>query len=161
MLRLRRNTLNILVPQVVPSLRAAAGSRAISALLNGAVCRRLAHQKIICAQSACKNKNFNKYNTLNILCVPLRKINIMPQISNFYGIIILMNFTDQAPAHFHAWYNEYKISVEIENGVVKGEMPARALRMVLEWLDLHREELMSNWEKAQNGLPLAKIESLK
>ena len=91
----------------------------------------------------------------------MQKINIMPQISNFYGIIILVNFTDQAPAHFHAWYNEYKISVEIENGVVKGEMPARALRMVLEWLDLHREELMSNWEKAQNGLPLAKIESLK
>ena len=85
----------------------------------------------------------------------------MPQISNFYGIIILMNFTDHAPAHFHAWYNEYKISVEIKDGVVKGEMPARALRMVLEWLDLHREELMSNWENAQNGLPLVKIESLK
>ncbi|MCQ2316436.1 MAG: DUF4160 domain-containing protein [Bacteroidales bacterium] len=85
----------------------------------------------------------------------------MPQISNFYGIIILMNFTDHAPAHFHAWYNEYKISVDIKDGVVKGEMPARALRMVLEWLDLHREELMLNWEKAQNGLPLVKIESLK
>jgi hypothetical protein len=26
----------------------------------------------------------------------------MPQLSNFYGIIIFMNFQDHAPAHFHA-----------------------------------------------------------
>ncbi|MCD8387797.1 MAG: DUF2442 domain-containing protein [Bacteroidales bacterium] len=34
-----------------------------------------------------------------------------------------MNFSDHAPAHFHAWYNEYKIIVNIKDGVVKGEMP--------------------------------------
>jgi len=85
----------------------------------------------------------------------------MPQISNFYGILILMNFADHLPAHFHAWYGEYKISVSIKDGVVKGEMPGRALKMILEWLDLHREELMANWEKSQNGVPLDKIEPLK
>ena len=36
----------------------------------------------------------------------------MPQISFFYGIIILMNFSDHAPAHFHAWYGDYKIIVD-------------------------------------------------
>ena len=56
----------------------------------------------------------------------------MPQISTFYGIIILMNFTDHAPAHFHAWYNEYKAIISIKDGVVKGEMPGRALEMILE-----------------------------
>ena len=66
----------------------------------------------------------------------------MPQISFFYGIIILMNFSDHAPAHFHAWYGDYKIIVSIKDGIVKGEMPARALRMILEWLDIHRDELM-------------------
>ncbi len=39
-------------------------------------------------------------------------------------------------------------------------MPGRALRLILEWLDLHREELMSNWERAQNGVALEKIEPL-
>ena len=85
----------------------------------------------------------------------------MPQISFFYGIIILMNFSDHVPAHFHAWYNEYKVIVTISDGIVKGEMPARALKMILEWLELHREELLSNWEKAQKGTPLDKIEPLK
>lgn len=81
----------------------------------------------------------------------LNKWNIMPQISTFYGIIIFMNFQDHAPAHFHAWYGDYKIIVSIKDGVVKGEMPGRALRMVLEWLDLHRDELLENWERAQKG----------
>lgn len=85
----------------------------------------------------------------------------MPQISTFYGIIILMNFTDHAPAHFHAWYNEYKAIISIKDGVVRGEMPGRALKMILEWLDQHKEELMDNWEKAQKGDPLKKIEPLK
>ena len=39
-------------------------------------------------------------------------------------------------------------------------MPARALRMILEWLELHREELMKNWEKAQSKKTLDKIEPL-
>lgn len=84
----------------------------------------------------------------------------MPQISKFYGIIILMNFADHTPAHFHAWYNEYKVIVTIKNGIVKGEMPGRALKLILEWLELHQEELMENWENAQNGDPLKKIEPL-
>ena len=85
----------------------------------------------------------------------------MPQISFFYGIIILMNFADHAPAHFHAWDGEYKVIVSIKDGVVKGEMPGRALSMILEWLSIHKEELLSNWEKAQNGDNLDKIEPLK
>ena len=84
----------------------------------------------------------------------------MPQISFFYGIVILMNFADYAPAHFHAWYGDFKVIVSIKDGVVKGEMPGRALKMILEWLEIHREELLSNWGKAQNGMPLDKIEPL-
>ena len=71
-----------------------------------------------------------------------------------------MNFADHTPAHFHAWYNEYKVIVTIKNGIVKGEMPGRALKLILEWLELHQEELMENWENAQNGDPLKKIEPL-
>lgn len=95
------------------------------------------------------------------LSLSFKTITAMPQISTFYGIIILMNFADHAPAHFHAWYNEYKVIVSIKDGIVKGEMPGRALKMILEWLEQHKEELMKNWEKAQNGDPLEKIEPLK
>ena len=56
----------------------------------------------------------------------------MPQISFFYGIVILMNFSDYSPAHFHAWYGDYKAIISIKDGVIKGEMPARALKMIFE-----------------------------
>lgn len=85
----------------------------------------------------------------------------MPQISFFYGIYIFMNFSDHNPPHFHAWYGDYKVTVSIKDSIVKGEMPGRALRLILEWLDLHREELMDNWTRAQKGGILEKIEPLK
>ena len=72
-----------------------------------------------------------------------------------------MNFYDHNPAHFHAWYGDYKVSIEITNGNILGKMPRRALNLIFEWLDLHKEELLSNWEKAKNGDTLDKIEPLK
>ena len=40
------------------------------------------------------------------------------------------------------WYDDYQAEVTIKDGIVRGEMPRRALRLVYEWLDLHRDELM-------------------
>jgi hypothetical protein len=40
-------------------------------------------------------------------------------------------------------------------------MPKRALKLIFEWMELHRDELISLWDKAQNGLPLQNIEPLK
>ena len=85
----------------------------------------------------------------------------MPQISFFYGISIRMNFADHAPAHCHAWDGDYKVIISIKDGLVKGEMPGRALKMILEWLEIHRDELLSNWDNAQKGIPLKKIEPLR
>jgi hypothetical protein len=71
-----------------------------------------------------------------------------------------MNFKDHAPPHFHVWYGEYKITVTIFDGVVTGKMPKRALKMVFEWLELHKEELLQEWEKSQRGEELTKIAPL-
>jgi hypothetical protein len=43
-----------------------------------------------------------------------------------------MNFKDHAPPHFHVWYGDFKAMVTIEDVVVKGEMPQRALKMVFD-----------------------------
>jgi hypothetical protein len=40
-------------------------------------------------------------------------------------------------------------------------MPQRALKMIFEWLEIHRQELLLDWEKAQQGEALDKIEPLK
>jgi hypothetical protein len=85
----------------------------------------------------------------------------MPEISRFLGIVIGMFFNEHGPPHFHAVYGEHKITVEIESGHVRGTFPARALRLVLEWASLHREELLANWERARRREPLTKIEPLE
>jgi hypothetical protein len=46
---------------------------------------------------------------------------------------------------------EYEITVNIGTGVVEGKFPKRALRHVLEWYDLHQNELIENWERCRNN----------
>jgi hypothetical protein len=45
--------------------------------------------------------------------------------------------------------------------VVRGEFPKRALRAVLDWLDLHQAELMEDWALAQVRKPLKPIAPLE
>jgi hypothetical protein len=84
----------------------------------------------------------------------------MPTISSFYGISIVMNYKEHNPPHFHAFYGEYDISVEIKTGVIIGTMPKRALKMIFEWLELHKDELLADWELAQNKKQLLPINPL-
>jgi hypothetical protein len=45
-----------------------------------------------------------------------------------------MYFSDHEPAHFHAQYGEFEALIEIETlAVLRGELPRRALALVLEW----------------------------
>lgn len=85
----------------------------------------------------------------------------MPEISRFLGIVIYMYWSEHNPPHFHAFYGGYEITVTIDGGVVMGEFPKRALRAVLEWLDLHHDELLENWRLAQADKPLKPIEPLE
>lgn len=72
-----------------------------------------------------------------------------------------MYFREHAPAHFHAEYGDYEMTVDIETGVMTGKFPRRALNAVMEWAILHKDELMANWEAARNRKPLSKIEPLE
>jgi hypothetical protein len=58
-------------------------------------------------------------------------------------------------------YGEHEASVEIETGAVRGELPRRALRLVLEWAELHKAELPENWQLARQGEPLKSIAPLE
>lgn len=85
----------------------------------------------------------------------------MPVISRFLGIAVAILYRDHEPPHFHAVYGEYEITVGIHDGVVTGRFPRRALVHVLEWLDLHRDELLSNWGRARAREPLVPIAPLE
>lgn len=85
----------------------------------------------------------------------------MPEISCFYGIVIYMYFNEHNPPHFHVKYGEYNAIVTIEDGIVTGSIPRRALNLIYDWLDLHKDELMENWRRLKNCDSFLKIEPLK
>ena len=68
---------------------------------------------------------------------------------------------DHNPPHFHAKYGDYEIIITIKDGVIEGKFPKRALKLVLEWLEKHKAELMENWFRAQSGEELVMIEPLE
>lgn len=88
----------------------------------------------------------------------------MPVISMFYGIIIRLYLLDNRHhhlPHIHARYAEFEASIGIGEGdVLAGELPRKQLRLVLAWIELHREELLADWELAANGETPYKIDPL-
>lgn len=85
----------------------------------------------------------------------------MPEISRFLGIVIRMYYRDHDPPHFHAEYGENEIIVGIDDGAIEGRFPRRALSAVLDWRQLHRDELSLNWDLARSEQPLNRIDPLE
>ena len=48
----------------------------------------------------------------------------------------------------------------LEGTVMKGGLPSRQLKFVLAWAELHKDELMQNWELASSNEPLNEIAPL-
>lgn len=86
----------------------------------------------------------------------------MPTISQFFGIVIRMYFDDHGPPHFHAYYGEHSVIMEIESLRVRaGALPRRAMAMVLEWAAEHREDLRADWRLAEAHRPLRQVKPLE
>lgn len=86
----------------------------------------------------------------------------MPTICMFFGIIIRMyNNGEHNPPHFHAEYQGYKSTFNMEGELMEGEMPKRQIKFISAWAELHKEELLANWELAINEQPLYKIAPLQ
>lgn len=84
----------------------------------------------------------------------------MPEISRFYGIVVYMFFDDHNPPNIHVEYSGHQASINIQTGLVKGELPKRALKLVFEWMEQNEQRLLENWELAVQGNPLNKISPL-
>ncbi len=88
----------------------------------------------------------------------------MPVISMFYGIIIRLYLLDNLHhnlPHIHARYAEFEASLGIGDGeVLAGALPRKQLRLVQAWIELHRDELMADWELATSGELPYKIDPL-
>ncbi|MEY3013724.1 MAG: hypothetical protein RIT45_2459 [Pseudomonadota bacterium] len=74
-----------------------------------------------------------------------------PVISMFHGL-----------PHIHVQYGEQNAVYEIEEGRrLQGELPRAKERLVVAWIELHREELAADWQLAVNGETPFRIDPLR
>jgi len=73
-----------------------------------------------------------------------------------------MFWNDHAPPHFHARYGECKCTIDIQKlAMMEGDMPRRALSLILDWAELHQQELLEDWDLCIKMQTPNKIEPLK
>lgn len=89
----------------------------------------------------------------------------MPTISMFYGIIVYMYYVDnkqhQIP-HIHVKYQEHEAVVSIPDGeLLDGKIPNPKMKLLQAWIELHRDELVADWELAVSGQQPYKIDPLR
>ena len=84
----------------------------------------------------------------------------MPVISRFYGMVVKMFFiaSEHNPPHIHVVYNEYVGVIDIQTAeMLQGDLPAKALKLVQEWVKLNKDSLLEMW-KSQDIKPLPPLE---
>lgn len=83
----------------------------------------------------------------------------------FYGIVVFLYFFDDERhklPHIHARFQGQSASFSILDGaLLAGEIPTAKSKLVQAWIEIHREELMANWELAVNGQPPFAIDPLR
>ena len=89
----------------------------------------------------------------------------MPAISMFYGLIIYLYYLGNRKhnlPHIHVRYQEQEGVYSILDGIlIEGNLPKGKAKLVEAWIELHRDELMADWQLAVNGEKVFAIEPLK
>jgi len=83
----------------------------------------------------------------------------------FYGVIVSLYFVDNKRhhmPHIHVRYQDEEAVVSIPEGnLLEGQIPSGKMRLVLAWMEIHKDELIANWNLAVQGQPLFKIDPLR
>jgi len=83
----------------------------------------------------------------------------------FYGVIVSMYFLDKGKhkkPHIHVKYQGKEVVLSIPNGeILEGRIAPNKMKLVQAWIEIHRDELLADWELAVNGLDVFKIEPLR
>ena len=77
------------------------------------------------------------------------RIQSMPTISSFYGIIIVMYLRDKEhnPPHIHAITKDFDAPFRISDAsIMEGRFPKKAKEMVREFILKYKKELEEMWE---------------
>jgi hypothetical protein len=89
----------------------------------------------------------------------------MPIVSMFYGIIVSLYFMDKGrhkKPHIHVRFHNKEAVVEIPNGrLIEGGLPSSKMKLLAAWIEIHKDELVADWELAARGESIFPIEPLR
>jgi hypothetical protein len=79
----------------------------------------------------------------------------MPTISMFYGILIRMFFRDVERHHLPHIHADYQGSVAVysilDGELLAGSLPSNKHKLVVAWIEIHKDDLLADWELAVVG----------
>ena len=89
----------------------------------------------------------------------------MPPVSHPFlqgALIILMNYRDHAPPHVHVKYQNdvrsYRIEIRNRKWMrSKKRLPNKLRKMIEVWVDVHEQELLAQWNNAENNQPVSVV----
>ena len=88
----------------------------------------------------------------------------MPALCIFYGIIVRMyneKGGKHSKPHIHAEYQGQEIVVALDGEILEGKIPANKLKLLEAWMEIHREDLIANWQLLSEGQKFFKIAPLQ
>jgi len=66
------------------------------------------------------------------------------------------------PPHIHVYYQGFKGTFDIyKSQLIEGDIPIKQIKLVEAWIELHKDELLANWDLAINGELPFKIDPLR
>ena len=87
----------------------------------------------------------------------------MPTLSMFFGIIVKM-YNEKGSKHniphIHAEYQNYDIVMDLDGNIIEGNFPKSKLKLLIAWIEIHKEELHADWKLLTNGDNYFKINPL-
>lgn len=88
----------------------------------------------------------------------------MPTIAKFYGISVRM-YSERGERHhvphIHCEYGGRELIVDLDGGVLEGELPGKQTALIVAWVHLRGAELKANWDRLYRGETAEQIPPLK
>lgn len=89
----------------------------------------------------------------------------MPVISMFYGLMVSMYYLDTKQhnhPHIHVKFAELEAIYQIPEGfLLEGSMPSNKEKLIQAWIEIHKEDLVADWQLAVTGKKVFTIDPLK
>lgn len=63
--------------------------------------------------------------------------------------------------HVHAMFSGDEIVVSLEGEILEGSIPKSKLKLLLAWMEIHKDELRANWDLLSAGEQSFRIDPLR